>query len=290
MKHKNEFKIGIWAIVTLVVLFLGINYLKGQKILPGQTYYLVCQKVDGLAVSSHVKLHGLKVGTVLSMKYDPEQDRVVVAINLYDSDMRIPTDSKISVQQELLGTSDILLEMGQSTTYYEDGAFIVAPTPEPGLLDKADPIITQVDQLLPKIDTLIAGINVLVNESKVHESLLEINTMTTHLNQTVNQLNALLRNDVPQVMGNIADLTANLDTVSCQLKESDLQHIIAQANTTLETANTMLQQIQSEESSLGKLLNTSELHDQLTQTVNDIDSLINDIKQNPKRYIHIKVF
>ena len=291
MKISSEFKIGFWAIVTLVTLYLGINFLKGkQTFRQGQFFYLVCDKVDGLAISSHVKLHGLKVGMVRSLDYDEKTDHVVVTLNVYDKSLRIPKDSRVSIQTELLGTANVILEMGDSTAYYQNWDTIYAPAAAPGLMEKADPIITSVEALMPKVDTLITGINVLVNESKLHESLLDINTLTTHLNTTVNELNRLLHKDVPAVMSNVKDATANLDTLSVQIKEAEVQQIIANANRTLSEANEMLQKMQSPDSSVGKLLNTTELHDQLSQTVADIDSLINDIKENPKRYIHIKVF
>lgn len=291
MKISNEFKIGFWAIVALATLFLGVNWLKGLPMFKkGQNYQLVCDKVDGLAVSSHVKLHGMKVGTVLSMEYDAQQDQVNVLFSLYDKDMRLPVDSRLSVVSELLGTSDIIIEMGQSKEYYSPGAVIMAPPTSASLLDKADPIVTQIDQLLPKLDTLIGGINVLVNESKLHESMLEINTLTSHLNLTVNELNRLLRKDVPVVMDNLKDITSNVDTLTTDLREANIRQLLDNANTTLAEANGMIQKLQDQNSTVGKLLNTTELHDQLTRTVNDVDSLVSDIKKNPKRYIHIKVF
>jgi len=291
MKLSNELKIGFWAIVALVVLFLGTNYLKGINTLhEGDIYYMVCDKVEGLAVSSNVKLYGLKVGVVRNLEYDNRLDRIVVAINIYDDDYRIPRDSRLYIQPDLLGTSNVVIEPGQSQEYYACWDTIVAPPTAPGLLDKADPIISQVEMLMPKLDTLIAGINILVKESKVQESLLEINTMTKHLNQSVNMLNQLLRKDVPVVIDNMKSATANLDTLTCQVKEADVDQILANANQVIKQANGLLEKAQSNESSVGQLLNSTQLHDQLNQTVADIDSLVNDIKANPKRYIHIKVF
>lgn len=291
MKISNEFKIGFWAIVAIIVMFYGIRYLKGiNSFKEGQFYYLNCDKVDGLAVSSHVKLNGLKVGMVRSMEYDQKNKTVLVLLNLYDTDLKIPTDSRVFVQSELLGTSDVILDMGDATTFFQPWDTIMAPAATAGLLEKADPIIEQVSALLPKIDTLISGINVLVNESKMQESLLQINTLTQHLNSTVNQLNQLLRNDVPGIMNNLESATANLDTITAQAKEADIKQLLTSTNETIQTANSLLKQMQSQDGSVGKLLNSDEVYEQLNRTIADVDSLINDIKANPKRYIHIKVF
>lgn len=291
MKISNEFKIGFWAIVAIVVMFYGIRYLKGiNSFKEGQFYYLNCDKVDGLAVSSHVKLNGLKVGMVRSMEYDQKSKRVLVLLNLYDTDLKIPTDSRVFVQSELLGTSDVVLDFGDATSFYQPWDTIMAPASSAGLLEKADPIVEKINSLMPKIDTLISGINVLVNESKMQESLLQINTLTQHLNSTVNQLNQLLRNDVPGIMSNLESATANLDTITVQAKEADIKQLLVNTNETIKTANGLLKQMQSKDGTVGKMLNSDEVYEQLNRTIADVDSLINDIKANPKRYIHIKVF
>lgn len=256
----------------------------------GQNYVLLCDKVDGLAASSPVLLHGMKVGTVLEMEYDANSDLISVIFSLYDRSMRLPKDTRLTVVSELLGTSDLILEMGESKDCYEPGDTIVAPPAAASLLAKADPIVANVELLMPKLDTLITGITVLVNESKLHESLINVNTLTTQLNTTVNELNRMLRRDMPQVMGNLKNITSNIDTVSNQLKEAEIDQILSNANNTLLAANQLLQEIRQDDSTIGKLLNTSELHDQLNQTIADVDSLINDIKKNPKRYINVKVF
>ena len=291
MKISNELKIGFWAIVTLVILFLGVNYLKGVHTLrQGDFYYLSSDKVEGLAVSSHVKLHGLKVGLVREMEYDKPSNRVIVTINIYDDNIKIPVDSRVFVTSDLLGTSSINLELGESTQFFNTWDTIYAPMNNVGLLDKVDPVIAKVDALLPKLDTLVSGITVLVNESKVQESLLELNKMTVRLNQTVNSLNGLLKNDVPTIMNNVESTTANLDTISNQLKEAEVEKILANANRTLDEMNQLMKRVQANDNTVGKLLNTTDLHEHLNSTLSDVDSLVNAIKENPKKYIRVKVF
>ena len=291
MKISNELKIGFWAIVTCVVLFLGVNYLKGVHTLrQGDFYYLLSEKVEGLAVSSHVKLHGLKVGIVREMQYDKKSDKVLVTLNIYNDEIQIPVDSRVTVTTDLLGTSSINLELGGSDQYFNPWDTIKAPATNASLLDKADPIIAKVDALLPKLDTLVSGITVLVNESKVQESLLELNKMTVRLNQTVNSLNGLLKNDVPTIMNNVESATANLDTISSQLKEAEVEKILANANRTLNEMNQLMKRVQANDNTVGKLLNTTELHEHLNNTLSDVDSLVNAIKENPKKYIRVKVF
>ena len=224
------------------------------------------------------------------MQYDKESDKVLVTLNIYDDNIKIPVDSRLFVTSDLLGTSSINLELGRSEQYFNPWDTIVAPATNASLLDKADPIIAKVDALLPKLDTLVSGITVLVNESKVQESLLELNKMTVRLNQTVNSLNSLLKNDVPTIMNNVESTTANLDTISNQIKDAEVEKILANANRTLNEMNQLMKRVQANDNTVGKLLSTTELHEHLNNTLSDVDSLVNAIKENPKKYIRVKVF
>lgn len=291
MHLRNEFKIGLWSIIALAVLIWGINYLKGINMVhQGQFYYLTSQHVDGLAVSSHVKLNGMKVGIVRSMEYDVQQGTTVILFNIYDDDLRIPLDSRVSVKADLLGTSDIVLQMGEAEACYTPWDTIQSPGMIPGMMDAVGPIVDQMSALMPKLDTLIGGLGVLVNQSQMHESLLQVHTLTVKLNQTVAHLDHLLTSDVPVLMAHATDATANLDSIAIQLKEAELATLVQEATATLQSANTMLAAMQSDTTTVGRLLTTSELHDQLSRAVADVDSLVTDIQRNPKRYIHIKVF
>ena len=91
-------------------------------------------------------------------------------------------------------------------------------------------------------------------------------------------------------MTNVENTTANLDTISSQLKEAEVEKILANANRTLNEVNEMIQKVQAKDNSVGKLLNSSDLHDHLNRTISDVDSLVNAIKENPKKYIRVKVF
>lgn len=291
MKYSSELKIGFWSIVACVVMFFGLKYLKGiNSFKEGQFYYLSCDKVSGLNVSSPISVQGMKVGIVRELNYEQHTHSITVLLNIYDSDFKIPTDSRLSVKSDLLGTASVSIELGDAHQFFEPWDTIQAPPSAAGLLEKADPIVEQVTNLMPKIDSLVAGINVLVNESKMQESLLQINLLTQHLNTTVNQLNSLLRNDVPGIMSNLESATANLDTITVQAKEADIKQLLTNTNQAINTANQLLEQLQSPDGTVGKMLNTTEVYDQLNRTIADVDSLINDIKTNPKRYIHIKVF
>lgn len=290
MKIRQEFKIGIAALVAIGILVVGINYLKGINMLKqGRNYYVLCDNAEGLAISGHVMLNGYQVGLIRSMGVDYGKNKVVVLINVED-DCKLTVDSRAEVASDLLGTASIVLHQGTSSELLALNDTVPGGGHAKGIMDAARPIAEEASVLMPKLDTLISGLNVLINDSKVRESLLNINELTSRLNTTVAQLNGILQNDVPGIMHNVSHASANLDTLSSELKDAGIEDLALHAQQSLDQANRLLEQMNSENSTVGKLMTTTELHDQLTTTIASLDSLIVDIKAHPRRYINVSVF
>lgn len=284
MKKADELKIGIWTIVAIVVLVFGIKFLKGQ-LHTSTVYYMISPNVERVAESSHVKLNGYKVGFVGSMDYDYKTNQVVLGLYL-DPSLKLPKGTSAIIQPDLLGNSNVYLTLGDGGEYIEAGDTLMGGGMAPGLTDGIADAIPAVMSLLPKVDSLLEGLNVVVRDSKLQESLLQINTLTHKLDRTLSELNK----ELPGILGNVSDATANLDTLSLDLRQAHIKEIIEQASATLDSVNVMVATLNSTEGTAGKLINSDELHSQLESTLSDVDSLVNDIKANPKRYINIKVF
>jgi len=284
MKVGNEFRVGLWTIISIVVLVFGVKYLKGQ-LHTTTTYYMLSPNVDGLAESSHVEIDGYKVGFVRSLDYDYKRHQVIVELNI-DPDLQIPADSHALIDGDLLNSSTIRLQMGTDSHMLHAGDTILGGGTVPSMLDAAGPMLQSVQNMMPKVDSLLDGLNRVVNDAKLQETLLQMNVLALQLQRTLGELNRQL----PSILSQVNDATANLDTLSIQLKEAEIQNVIANANSVIEHVDSLLTSIEITDGTAGKLINSSELHDQLTATIANVDSLVNDIKENPKKYINIKVF
>jgi phospholipid/cholesterol/gamma-HCH transport system substrate-binding protein len=291
MKISNEFKIGFWALVALLVLFFGIDYLKGiNRFRPGKYYYMTCNNVEGLTVSGHVMLNGYKVGLVRSMSYDRKHPgQVLVEINLGD-EINLPNDSYAEVQTDLLGTASVVLHLGTSPTLYANRDTLLGGDKALGIMDRVNPMLPEVAAMLPKLDSILTGMNQIVNHSGLQESFENVNKLTTDLCETTARLNSLLRGDVPQIMAHANSAVTNLDSISTELKEAKISALLANAAQALDEARATLAHLNEADNTAGRLLTTPELHNQLVATITDLDSLINDLKANPKRYINVSVF
>lgn len=136
---KKEVKIGLAGIGALLILFFGINYLKGISMFKPESYYYVdFTDVNGLAQSSPVFANGYKIGIVRDLQYDHQHPgHVIVGIEV-DQDLRIPTGSKAELVTEMLGTVKMnMMLQYESTTFLNPGDTIEG-TANTGILGKAE--------------------------------------------------------------------------------------------------------------------------------------------------------
>jgi phospholipid/cholesterol/gamma-HCH transport system substrate-binding protein len=251
---------------------------------------MTCNNVEGLTVSGHVMLNGYKVGLVRSMSYDRKHPgQVLVEINLGD-EIDLPNDSYAEVQTDLLGTASVVLHLGTSPTLYANRDTLLGGDKALGIMDRVNPMLPEVAAMLPKLDSILTGMDQIVNHSGLQESFENVNKLTTDLCETTARLNSLLRGDVPQIMAHANSAVTNLDSISTELKEAEISALLANAARALDEARATLAHLNEADNTAGRLLTTPELHNQLVATITDLDSLINDLKANPKRYINVSVF
>ena len=290
---SKEVKIAIAVIISLAVLFWGIEYLKGVNLFkPANFYYVEFKNVNGLTDSAPVTINGYQIGLVREINYDYNTGALVVLLGL-EKDLRIPTGSKAVLATDLLGTAQIQLELAQSDTYYEVGGKIPGENAI-GMMDKVGgELLPRVADLLPKVDSILTGLNAIVSNPALQQSVGRIDAITADLEASSRELSQML----PTIMSNVEGATANLDSISgnltglsAKLSDMPIDTTVANINATVAQLNDMTAKLNSTESSLGLLLNDRGLYDHLDGAVTSLDSLFIDIKKNPKRYVTIKVF
>ena len=290
---SKEVKIAIAVIISLAVLFWGIEYLKGVNLFkPANFYYVEFKNVNGLTDSAPVTINGYQIGLVREINYDYNTGALVVLLGL-EKDLRIPTGSKAVLATDLLGTAQIQLELAQSDTYYEVGGKIPGENAI-GMMDKVGgELLPSVADLLSKVDSILTGLNAIVSNPALQQSVGRIDAITADLEASSRELSQML----PTIMSNVEGATANLDSISgnltglsAKLSDMPIDTTVANINATVAQLNDMTAKLNSTESSLGLLLNDRGLYDHLDGAVTSLDSLFIDIKKNPKRYVTIKVF
>ena len=293
---SKEFVIGLSVIISLVVLFFGIDYLKGINMLrPSNFYYVEYEDVTGLAVASPVSINGFAVGKVRDIEYDYEHPGTFKVLLALEKKLRLPEDSYAELSSTLMGGGFVDIKLGKSPKAMEIGTTI--PTrPHYGLMESLDKeLMPAINSILPKVDSLMYSLNTLVSDPALAASIARIDGITTNLLYASQGLRSL-NTQVPAVMNNahsatvkIDSICANLAILSSELKQLPISNTMENVNNITTDLSKFSSQLNNPNSTLGRLTTDQELYNRLNTVASDIDSLIVDIKKNPKRYISIKL-
>ena len=304
---KKNVLIGLTVVVSICILYWGIEYLKGINLLkPANFYYAKFEKVNGLTVASPVTVNGFKVGQVREITYDYDTNQISVELS-FEKGLKIPDGSTITFSNELLGAAALQLNLGASKTYMEVGSVI--PTQmQGGLMDKVgNDMMPALVSILPKVDSIVGSVNQILANPAIAASVTRCDAITRELAASSAQLTELmasLNKAIPGMVHNangvlananalIGDLrttTGNLNTITGNLKELPLDTTLNRINATLANVQRLTAKLNNENSSLGMLLNDKKLYQNATSTVASLDSLLQDVKKHPKKYVTIKVF
>ena len=299
MKFSKEVTIGIVTIISLTLLYMGVNYLKGINLFrPVNHYYVVCTNVKDVTISSPVFVEGFKVGLVRSIDYDySTTGRILVEINL-EKGMRINRGSYVALEKTLLSGAELHIQLNKYVDeYLQSGDTIEGRHPEDLMSTVQQDMLPQVIALLPKLDSILVGLQVLINNPALAQSLDNIERTTASLEQSSRHLNRLLQKDVPVIATNLNTASSNFSALSADLRKLDLNGTVTSLNQTVGNLNQMTvnlnqttAKLNAKDNSMGLLLNDTSLYKNLNQTVGSANSLLIDFKQNPKRYVRFSLF
>ena len=294
MKLTKEIKIALVAIVGILVMYFGINFLKGMNLFStNNAYYMTFDDIQGLGASTPIYADGYKVGTVDGLEYDYKENgpiKVKVDIN---KDLRIPQGSKAEIVKDLMGNLQVNLLLANNPRERVEPGGIIPGAVNGGMMDKAANLIPVVEKMLPKLDSILTNVNALLADPAIAASLHHVETITNNLTVSTRELNTLMAGLNKQVPGMIRKANGVLDNtnrLTANLADLDVQGTLNRVNATLEGAQKFTDQLNSGKGSLGLLMNDTKLYDNMTSTMSHADSLVIDLKAHPKRYVHFSIF
>ena len=288
----KEAKIGLVSIVSLALLYLGINYLKGVNLFkPVNHYYVAFSNVKGVTVSRPVFVEGFKVGLVREISYDYDTTgKISVLVSLEDK-MRINKGSYITVVNSFLGGAELHIHLNTFVDdYFHSGDTIEGRMETDMMTSVQENLLPGIEQMMPKLDSILGGLQTLVNHPALTQSLAHVEQTTASLEHSSRRLDQLLAKDVPVIVENLKGITANFESVSGQLKELDLAGTMRTVNATLANLKLTTDKLNSADNSLGLLLNDRQLYDNLNGTMENASLLLLDLREHPKRYVHFSLF
>ena len=287
----KEVKIGIASIIALGVVVYGINYLKGIRMFkPSSYFYFKYEDVNALAKSSPVYADGFRVGIVSDISYDYNQrGNVVVEVEL-DRDMRIPKGSTGELVTEMMGgvRMNILLANNPRESYSIGDT--IPGTLNNGIMAGAAELMPQIEKMLPKLDSILISLNTILSNPDIPATLKSVRNSTANLEAASGQMRKLMNKDIPQLTGKLNTISDNFVVISSNLKEIDYAATFNKIDSTIHNVQLITQKLNSKDNSVGLLLNDPALYNNLSTTSANAASLLEDLKANPKRYVHFSIF
>ncbi len=288
---SKEIKIGATFIISIALLYIGVNFLKGSNVFShDNTYYTIVNNAGGVAPSSVINVNGYQVGTVTNVRYDyTTPNRILVTLRVNEA-LRIPQGSQAYLVNELLGGVSVDLRLSQNTTYYTHGDTIPSGIAH-GLTGEIEHVmLPQINAMMPKIDSLITSLQNIVASPHIAQSLQQVESLSTKLNTTAETLNNLLNDELPKIMSSIQNTGNNLEKITSELSATDYTETMARITNTINNLYTLSETLNSDSGTVGRLINDTTFYNRLNGVCINAEQLIEDIKQHPSRYINISVF
>ncbi|TCC99111.1 MlaD family protein [Pedobacter hiemivivus] len=309
MKIANETKVGILAAFSITLLIVGYNFLKGNAIFSDETVlYAKYPRVDGLGVSKPVLINGYQIGRVDQLQL--QSDGSILATLKIKGQYDIPKNSIARLEgTDLLGSKAIVLTLGTGTDYAQDGDFLNANVAK-GLLETVQPVQRKAELIIGKMDSILTSVNSILNpnfQKNVDKSFNSIASTLSSLEGTSKKVDNLVGSEsskISAILANAESISSNLKqnnekinailnnihTITDQVAAANFKQTIENANKAVADLQGIVGKINNGQGTLGLLVNDTKMYENLTNASKNLDSLMIDLKQHPKRYVHFSIF
>jgi phospholipid/cholesterol/gamma-HCH transport system substrate-binding protein len=314
MKISNETKVGALTAISITLLILGYNFIRGKTLFKTGHYIFAKYKdTKQIMVSNPVYINGFQVGSVFEIENtDKSLSSILVTIKL-KTYYTIPDNSTAVIRENMLGTPSIEIKLGNSPKGMLTGDTI-ATVAEPGMLgefaNKLEPVADQLKNTLTSLDNVLKNINGVFDpatKNNLQSVIANLNATTATLVGSAASIEKMLNQQsgsITQSMNNVNSFTKNLadnneklsrtmtnvEKTTAQLSQADINGSVAQLKLALEKLNIVLAKADSQDGSLGKLLNDKSLYNNLNNSIHSANILLDDLRVHPKRYVQLSVF
>lgn len=301
MKLTKELKTGLLAVFAITTFILGYNYLVGSKLFQtDRVFYSVYENVEGLDLSSAVTLNGLRVGKVQEIQIEKTTGNLIVKFNVErDFDFAKESIARIYGGGIIGGKSLALIPNFESSNLAVSGDTLQGQVEE-GIMelvnDRLTPLQEKIESAIVGVDSLMYSVNdVMDTDSRknLRETINNLNEITTSFAVSSRSLEGILTNNEQKLNDTFEnlDVTAgNFAKLSDSLSQINFGKMVGELETTLANFKSISEDMNNGEGTLGKLLKDETLYENLEYATRQLEELLQDIKLNPKRYIHISVF
>jgi len=298
VKVSKEFKVGLLAVVSITILYMGFNFLKGSDFFsPNNTFYAVYDNIDGLDVSNPILINGFSVGRVSAIEILQDQgNRLLVSLDI-TNDQALGSGTLAVIKSDFLGTKAVHLDSVYSGQPLQEGDTLKARLHK-GITDQltstAMPLIDKLEVTLLNLNTILA--NLANNEDNINQVIVNFKNTSSNLAKGTSKLGAMsakldqLLTDLNDPESGVAALVSKMNQVADSVNNLELDALMTSTKRAVDQFAETIRLINEGEGTLNLLLKDDELYYNMTKTMEDLDQLFIDMREHPKRYVHFSVF
>ena len=301
MRLSKEIKAAFFVLTTILLFIFGFNYLKGSSILDKQkTIYAVYDEVDGLLVGANVMINGLSIGNVTELDFLPNSTKILVTLKVKDK-LNFSSKSTASIYETgvLGGLAISITPVFERESIIKTGDTLKSNV-RPGLTElinrQIEPLSRQLQSTITSVDSIFTGASNVLNRQTQEEIKESISVLTSAIKaiknssiiieQTLTTKNTQINNTID----NFEKISSNLSNVSDELNSFGLSTLLSNLEVSVNGLGSIVNKLESDNSTIGKLINEDEVYNNHNSSIESLNILINDIKANPKKYVHFSVF
>ncbi len=301
MRLSKEIKAAFFVLTTILIFIFGFNFLKGSSLLDRQkTIYAVYDEVDGLLVGANVMINGLSIGNVTELDFLPNSTKILVTLKVKDK-LNFSSKSTASIYETgVLGGLAISIEpVFERESIVKTGDTLNSSV-RPGLTElinrQIEPLSRQLQSTITSVDSIFTGASNVLNRQTQEEIKESINVLTSAI-KAINNSSIIIEetltsksSQINNTIDNFEKISSNLSEVSYELNSFGLSELLSNLEVSVDGISSVVNKLDSNNSTIGKLINEDEVYNNLNSSIESLNNLIIDIKENPKKYIHFSVF
>ena len=301
MKFRKEVKVGILAVIGILMSVFSYNYLKGFNLFEkNRSFKIIYEKVDGLSVSNPVTLNGFKIGNVKKINFNPDNTKELIVDIIIENDVSFSKSSYAELYETgLIGGKAIAIIPDYSDDSVAlDGDYLKGSI-KPGLTELVNQILPQVqlqlEIVMKNAEIVLENINSLFDaetKAQLKSSVDDFSNLTNQLSETSNAISKLILENSQNIslsVENIRLSSERISDISKSLSPKTIKDITTNLDSVLSNLKNISKNLNSGSGTFGKLINDDSVYQNLDSTINELKVLIEDVRNNPNKYINFSV-
>jgi phospholipid/cholesterol/gamma-HCH transport system substrate-binding protein len=304
LKITRELKTGVVAILIIALFVWGYNFLKGMNLFNGPltTYFTEYNNVQGLNTASVVTINGVEVGKVISINFNKEKAKrgqLIVEFSV-ENNFQFSKKSIAKIYSaSLMGGKSLAIVPSYDGETAKPGDFLLGEIESDifsSVTEKLNPLQAKVENVIVSADSLMTGLTDVLDvksRNNLKASIAQLNETISNFKTISESVNNLVKNNdekLSKTLSNTQVITRNLSKLSDSLVNANFGTTIKNLETSIASLSGILANIEKGKGSMGKLMTDEQMYINLTNASKELEELLREMKEHPKRFVHFSLF